>query len=67
MKVDSAQQDYWWVFKTYWDIIVSWKKNYFDLSGIPYMLSDSLECYYLVDQQYRQGAYHLLKGNELIF
>lgn len=68
MKVGSAQQDYWWIFKTYWDIVVSWETNYdTDSNGIPNRLYDSNSSYYLVDQQYRQGAYQLYDRNSLIF
>ena len=26
--IGSAQSDYWWFFKTYWDIVVTWHSNF---------------------------------------
>lgn len=67
MKVGEAQQDYWWVFKTYWDIIISWDSNYYsDSNGVPTKIRNYHGCYYVVDGQYRQSMYQLYDGDKLV-
>lgn len=68
MKVGTAQQDYWWIFKTYWDIIISWEENYeTDNRALPISIKDNTtKGYHLVDKQYRQGMFQLYNGTTLI-
>lgn len=68
MKVGSVEQYYCWIFKTHWDIIVHWNRNYnSDSNGYPTSIYTSYQnSYYVVDQQYRQSAYQLFDGNTLI-
>ncbi len=59
LKVGTAQQKYWWFFKTYWDIVVNWKKN-INSYCVPNSIDESVvECYYVIDQQYRRAQYQL--------
>lgn len=58
--IGSAQSDYWWIFKTYWDIVVTWYKNY-DSNTLVLNKNDRSSLR-LVDHQYQTGGYTLCKN-----
>lgn len=65
LKIGTAEQDYWWIFKTEWDIVVTWYKNY-TFDDVNDLNLNFLDCYYVIDQQYRQEFYQLMDNNDNI-
>ena len=60
MYVQHEQSDYWQIFKTYWDIVVSQDSNiiadYSDyFVGVD---KNNSNCYYAIDSQYEIFDYH---------
>lgn len=68
LKVGEAQQKYFWIFKTYWDIVVSWDRNYNEdfVTHYPISVWNLLDGYYVIDQQYRISSYQLYNNNNII-
>ncbi len=60
--VGSAEQYYFWIFKTYWDIVVSWKPNVAD-DKIPESIENVSSCYHVIDKQYLVSRYYLYDLN----
>ena len=65
LRVGTASQKYWWIFRTYWDIIATWDSNIIYENGYPTGTNDN-DCYYVVDQQYRHGEYQLCRSYGVI-
>lgn len=67
MVIGSGVSDYWGIFKSYWDIVVTWFCNYkVDSEGgyvLDYMDKNSLR---VVDHKYQTGSYCLCKGMKLV-
>lgn len=57
--IGSAQNDYWWIFKTYWDIVVTWYQN-FDSKTLTLNKGDKSSIFF-IDHQYQTGGYFLCK------
>lgn len=55
--IGNANSVYWWIFKTYWRIVVSWKQN-FDESNFYWKPSDT--GIYVIDAQYETNAWTIL-------
>ncbi|MCR5092271.1 MAG: hypothetical protein K6B51_06215 [Bacilli bacterium] len=60
MVIGRASSDYWWIFKTYWDIVLTWERNY-DTKTMALDYENYTSIYY-VDHQYQTGGYQLCKN-----
>jgi hypothetical protein len=65
--VGKGQSDYWWIFKSYWDIVETWIQNYYAYNDFPISWdSSNYSCFYVVDNQYLICSY-VLEKNGVIF
>ena len=65
LKVGTASQKNWWIFRTYWDIVATWDSNLWYNNGYPYKIDDK-DCFYVIDQKFRKVEYQLYRGAEII-
>ena len=65
--IGQASTSYWWIFRSYWDIVLTWERNYnVSSSGnLTLNLGDS-SAIRLVDQQYSTGGYCLCRNGLLV-
>lgn len=65
--IGEASTHYWWIFRSYWDIVLTWERNYnVSSSGnLTLDLGDS-DAIRLVDQQYSTGGYCLCRNGLLV-
>ncbi len=68
LRVGHAQEPYFWVFLTYYDIIMANCHNFFtDKSDVPtYWDRDDLGAFYIVDAKYRGNMFQFFEGNTLL-
>lgn len=68
MRVGFAKESTWWLFYTYYDIVMANHDNFFmDEYDIPTMWYDtSLAAYYYVKQSYRQEMFQFFEGKTLL-
>ena len=64
MVIGQATSDYWWVFKTYWDIVLTWYQN-FSTDEMTVNFGNTTAIHY-VDHQYQTGSYFLCRNNALL-
>lgn len=55
--IGNGQSTYWWIFKTYWRIVISWNKN-FDETNYRWDQTDT--GIYVIDAQYEKNAWTIL-------
>ena len=65
--IGYASTSYWWIFRSYWDIVLTWESNYTVTSSgylvLDYNNSNSIR---LVDSQYCTGGYCLCRNGLLV-
>lgn len=66
--VAKGESDYWWIFKSYWDVIETWYRNYPQTpNGVPAnWYPDDYGSLRIVDNQYLKTYYVLMKGATVI-
>ncbi len=68
MRVGTAQEPDWWIFNTYYDIVMADANNfYYDEYGIPTIwFDDVLEPFFVVNQNYRNEMFQFFEGDTLL-
>jgi hypothetical protein len=69
MVIGTAISDHWWIFKTHWDLVLSWERNFVGENGIGEGIKLNLgdrQSIYLVDSQYRTTCFSLMKNGGVV-
>lgn len=68
MRVGFSQEPDWWIFNTYYDIVMANSTNFYhDSYGSPTLwFYDDLGPFYVVNQNYRNEMFQFFEGNTLL-
>lgn len=59
IRIGNGKSDYWWIFKSYWQIVISWHCNYKNVNGTYEWLNNDVGIY-VIDGQYCTNSWSLI-------
>ncbi len=59
IRIGNGKSDYWWIFKSYWQIVISWHCNYKNVNGTYEWLNNDVGIY-VINGQYCTNSWSLI-------